>query len=260
MLICPSCGHQNPEGSKFCEKCGAALQGQTAGSSPQPNVQHAATSEQAASGKPNEYLETTKKVSKQYFSYFLDVLKRPDGNGMKYGTDSFVNAIITFVLFSLIMPLTFYIHLSKGFGEVSFAAVVIKPLIAFLIFQLIFASIIFAVLKLDQSPVAYKTVFVRYGSLLIPFTAIMILGALFTFIGMYMWGISLLSIGFFSSLGIIPPVLIAGFKQNRQHGIDNIYLIFIVQIVTGIAIAILFSMIADSFELENLMYELFGIY
>ncbi|PAD34011.1 hypothetical protein CHH48_16995 [Terribacillus saccharophilus] len=254
MVTCPSCGHNNTEGSKFCENCGAALQGQTAAGNTQQaaQAQYAATSQQDTSGKANEYLETTKNVSKQYFSYFLDVLKRPDGNGMKYGTDNFVNAIITFVLFSLIIPLTLYVHANRqSYFEVPFGEVVVKPVIVFAVFLFIFATIIFGVLKLDQSSVSYKSVLVRYGSLLVPFTAIMFVGALLTFLGLELWGSVLVLSGFSFALVIVPLILIPGFKQDRQRGIDNVYLVIIVYVITSIVLGIMFSMIMDSLEYSS---------
>ncbi|PAF18516.1 hypothetical protein CHH69_13480 [Terribacillus saccharophilus] len=261
MVSCPSCGHNSTEESKFCENCGAALEGQTTANTTQSAVtqtQQAASSQQDASGKANEYLETTKKVSKQYFSYFFDVLKRPDGNGMKYGTDNFVNAIITFVLFSLIIPLTLYFQANRqSYFEVPFGEVVVKPVIVFAVFLFIFATIIFGVLKLDQSTASYKSVLVRYGSLLVPFTAIMIVGALFTFIGLEFWGIVLVISGFSFALFIVPLILIPGFKQDRQRGIDNVYLVLIVYVITSIVLGIMFSMLVDSLQYSdfgNLFY------
>ncbi|WP_077305611.1 zinc ribbon domain-containing protein [Terribacillus halophilus] len=251
MVTCPSCGHKNTEGSKFCENCGSAMQGQT-GTGNLQAATHESAGQQDASGKANEYLETTKKVSKQYFAYFLDVLKRPDGNGMKYGTDNFVNAIITFVLFSLIIPLTIYIHANQqDYWEVPFGGVVVKPVIVFAVFLFVFAAITFGVLKLDQSAVTYKAVLVRYGSLLVPFTAIMFIGALFTFLGMELWGVVLVFGGFSFALVIAPLILIPGFKQNRQRGIDNVYLVLIVYVVTGIVLSIMFSMLVDSLDYMN---------
>ncbi|MEH7307261.1 hypothetical protein V7137_19510, partial [Neobacillus drentensis] len=58
-------------------------------------------------------LESAKKISKMYFGYFVEVLKRPYASSKAVGEENFVNAIITIILYSLIIPFMLYFGL-KG--------------------------------------------------------------------------------------------------------------------------------------------------
>jgi hypothetical protein len=275
-MLCPNCNHQN-EGGKFCEKCGTSLIAKAAQETaasvdiPQTNT-HAA---QAAQSQPNQYLEATKKISKTYFAYFIQVLKKPFASAQGVGSEHLVNGIITIALYSFIIPLMIYFAVkgilssvndfgSDLFGEdvainPPFMDMVLKPTFAFAVFILLVATFSFAAVRLGRINASFSEVIARFGSFLIPFTAILAVALIMSFLKIKMF-VLLLFIGFVGSIFIVPPLVISSYKKDSKEGVDVIYGTLITFVLTFIAMGMMgdmlfqsiFSAISDLYDQLNM--------
>lgn len=261
-MICPNCSHEN-EGGKFCVKCGTPLKMDA-------NSEVAATSETAApttTVQPNRYIESTKKISKTYFSYFMQVLKQPYASSQGMGAEHFINGLITMIIYSFLIPLTTYFGLKSVLNQINpfgsdlfgsslpFSDVVLKPTFAYLIFILLVAIFTFAAIRLGRVNASFKEVIARFGSFLIPTIAIFVIGLLMAILAIKMFFV-LLIFGFIGSVFLVPPLVIASFKKETKDGIDIIYGSLITYALIFIAAAIMGDMLFNA--LQSSFYDLFS--
>ncbi|MGD6796087.1 zinc ribbon domain-containing protein [Metabacillus indicus] len=271
-MVCPNCHHEN-EGGKFCERCGTGLV-HSAANETAAGTEAAAihpSAEQASVSQQNQYIETTKKFSKMYFSFFLQILKNPYANSQRVGKEQLVNGIITMALYSFLIPLMIYFGLKgllsdmSGFGselmgdemniQPPFTDIVLKPAFAYFIFILLIATFTFAAVKLGRINTAITDVFARFGSFLIPVVAVLAVGVIMSFLKIKLF-IAVLLIGFIGSTFIIPSLIITSFKKGSGEGVDTIYGSLITMVLAFIAIAIMGDMLFES--LKSAFEDLFG--
>ncbi|WHY85464.1 hypothetical protein QNH39_23080 [Neobacillus novalis] len=278
-MQCPVCSHQN-EGGKFCEQCGTKLETaayQEAAPTAEPTMNQAPsyTSQQGyqqgnpqgyqqgnpqgfqqVNSQPNQYLEGAKNISKMYFGYFMEVLKKPYASSKSVGEEHFTNAIITIVLYSLIIPLMLYFGIKSFTSSLSgmwgntldisppFTETVIYPTFAYAIFILLVATFSFAAVKLAKVNASYKEVISRFGSFLIPFLAILLIGFVLSLLKAKIF-VLFLVLGFSTSLIVVPTLVIASFKKETQDGLDVIYGTILTYVLTCITIAIMSEMLFE---------------
>ncbi|WP_409271434.1 hypothetical protein V1499_18320 [Neobacillus sp. SCS-31] len=261
-MNCPNCNHHN-SGGKFCEKCGTNL---TTGA----QNESAATAEftagptQTANGSTatNQYLETTKAISRQYIKFVLEVLKKPFSTSTQVGGEQFINAIITVCLFSLFVPLMSYFVL-KGiisdmgnfggglFGNAvreitpPFGSVVIKPFFGFIVFVLLISSFTFAAVKLGKVNASFKEVASRFGTLLVPFTALMLVAVLFSMLKIS-FAFVLLIISLIGLIFLVPALVISSYKSPFNNGLDIAYGSLLTYVLTFITLMIMGEFLFDS--------------
>jgi len=263
-MICPKCSYEN-EGGNFCIKCGARLT-ETASEEATTSSGTQYAQGQPANGAPNQYLEGAKNISKMYFSYFLEVLKRPYASSVKVGGEHFINAIITIVLYSIIIPLMIFIGLKSlmsglgifGLGySPSFVDVVIKPTFAYIIFLFLVATFTFAAVRMGLVKASYKEVISRFGSFLIPFVAILVIALVMSILRIDLF-VFVLLLGFLGTIFLVPPLVIASYKKETRDGIDVVYGSLITYILTFIALAILGDMLFDA--LKSIFSDVFDLF
>ena len=255
-MKCPSCEHVN-DGGNFCENCGARLvTGEVAAALPhasQPGVEGAAvaTSTFTAVQQPNAHVENVKNVSKMYFSFFLEVLKKPVAATRNTNREELVNGLISIGIFALIIPLIIYLGLKEAGVDGEFMSMVIKPTFSYAIFILLIASYSFVAIKLGKVPVKYTDVIARFGSMLIPFLALFLLAFLMSLVDMGLYPV-FLGIGFLGSVFIVPPLVISSFKKDEPSGLDALYgtlLTYVAIFITmGIMAAYLLSTLLELIE------------
>jgi hypothetical protein len=301
LMICSSCSHHN-DGGKFCEQCGTPLTAPTSDATTvlQPKREEAAAAAadattvlqpnreangapnqhvpnqyqgynqppyQGAPQQPNRYIESTKKVSKMYFGYFLQVLKQPYASTQKVGAEHLINGIITMVLYAFLIPFTLYFFIKNTsnsigsfFGssssiEVPFSEVVLKPTLAFAIFIFLICLFTLAAVKLGRSQASFQEVTARFGSLLIPIVAILLVALIMSLLDIKLFVVVLL-LALLGSIFLVPALVIASFKKDSAFGLDAIYGTFVTYILTFIAFAIMGDMLASSLMevIEDAMY------
>ncbi|CEG29120.1 hypothetical protein [Bacillus sp. B-jedd] len=217
-----------------------------------------------AQATPNQYLETTKTVSRQYLKFVLQVLKKPFSSSHQVGGEQFVNAIITICLFSLFIPVMFYFAL-KGFlsdiGNLGgglfgnamqnisppFGTVVVKPFFGYIVFVLLISAFIFAAVKLGKIQVAFKDVVSRFGTLLIPFTALMLVAVLLSILKIS-FAFALLFISLVGLIFLVPTLVISSYKNPDNNGLDILYGSLLSYVLTFITLAIMGEFLFDAIK------------
>lgn len=255
-MKCPNCSHEN-EGGNFCEICGAQLVEAPESVAQQPNRQ---TYESTGDSQTEDYLKKTKDQSKQYFTYFMDVLKKPYASLHAYMENQhFLYAIITFILYCLFIPLMIYFGVKgiiSSLGSFSlgttfditlpFMDVVIKPFFAFAIFMVLVCVFTFVSIKLGRVNVTFKEVFSRFGLLLIPFVFILTIGLVLSILEVSLF-VYFLAIGLIGSIYIAVPVLITFYRKSSPgEGLDAVYGTLLTYILTFLVILIMGEMLFDS--------------
>ncbi|WP_316569188.1 zinc ribbon domain-containing protein [Neobacillus sp. YIM B06451] len=275
-MNCPNCNHHN-SGGKFCEKCGTNL---TTGAQNESaaTVEFTAAPTQTANGSTatNQYLETTKAISRQYIKFVLEVLKKPFSTSTQVGGEQFINAIITVCLFSLFVPLMSYFVL-KGiisdmgnfggglFGNAvreitpPFGSVVIKPFFGFIVFVLLISAFTFAAVKLGKVNATFKEVASRFGTLLVPFTALMLVAVLFSLLKIS-FAFVLLIISLIGLIFLVPALVISSYKSPFNNGLDIAYGSLLTYVLTFITLMIMGEFLFDAIAsgLEEYM-DIFGL-
>lgn len=256
-MVCSNCSHQN-EGGKFCENCGSPLA--TGGAAQETAAAVESTNLGNQGQAPNQYLTKTKNISKGYLSYALTVLKKPYASSVGVGKEHFVNSIITMVLYSFIIPLMLFFGVKAlssglndlagafGMGEVfqpSFMDIVIIPTFLYAIFILLVAIFTYAGIKLGRINPSFKEVIARFGSFLIPFTAVLIVALLLSLIKVKLF-IYFLLLGFFGSIFTVPSLVIASYKKQSQEGIDVIYGTLVTYVLTSVLLYIMGQKMFDA--------------
>ncbi|KAF0821294.1 zinc ribbon domain-containing protein [Cytobacillus firmus] len=269
-MICSNCSHKN-DGGRFCENCGSPLT-QGGGQEAAVAMENASASP-TTSGQSNKYIESTKNISKMYFGYFMQVIKKPYASAQAVGAEHFINGLITIVLYSFIIPLMFYFALkgiladmnsfSSGlFGEElqinpPFADVVIKPAFAYAIFIMLVAVFSFAAIKLGRINASFQEVVARFGSFLIPFVALLAIALIMSILKIKLF-LLFLFLGFVGSIFMVPPLVIASYKKSSEEGVDVIYGSLITYILTFVAIAIMGDMLFNT--LKDAFSDIFGLF
>ncbi|WP_159081781.1 zinc ribbon domain-containing protein [Paenibacillus sp. CAA11] len=256
MIECPNCHHVN-EGGRFCENCGAQLIGPEDEIRPAQTGRPSGRSEAADKLKP--YLEKTQQVSKQYFNYFVTLLKKPYTYASRTGKEQFVNSIITLVLYALMIPLTVYLGL-KGYSyDASFYGAVIKPAVAFVIFGLLIGVYCFIAVKLGKVQADFGQVFGRFGGFMIPFVALLFVGLVLSLLQLRIFSIFMF-IGFLGSIFSVPALLISSFKKDSAQGLDTVYCSIFTYLATFLTLWImgrfLFGFVIDIIQ-QSFFYSFF---
>lgn len=231
-MQCNSCGQNNPEGSKFCVKCGVSLQTPADAEAGQAflNLGTGQPGQQGGPSEPNPQLQQIKQVSSQYWKHFVQVLKQPTRIGETTNDSHMVNGIITMVLFSLMLPLIVYFTLKNtvgGFGfrlmHISFGDIVLRPLIFLFLVTMMVNTLIFYALKLGNVVVSYREVIGRFGAYMIPSTAIMTFGVLLSLLkvnGDFLGWVVLA--GIFSWM-LAVSATIYSYRNRYKDGLDPFY-------------------------------------
>jgi hypothetical protein len=275
-LQCANCGHLNEDG-KFCVKCGSKLgeegiSQQVAATAENHPYQQSST----VSSQPNQHVENVKQISTMYASYFWQGIKNPTTTAKGAGENQFINALITIILYSVSVPLMIYIgwkiiiyklfmtvYDAVGahslFGEIAegaspndipdieeftFVDIVLKQSIFFLIGVLVIIAASYGIIKLAKVDVSFKAFIARFGTYMIVPTTVFLVGIVLCLIHIDLFLYCLL----FGLLGMffVIPVTLLSFKRNSNSGLDTIYGILILYVVT----VIVYVMIAKGLGTE----------
>jgi len=260
--------------ARFCVKCGANLEEQAASQIRSQAVPQLDKTEKvktepfveddemkpARSGtnsQLNSQVRQAKQASKQYFGHFIQVLKSPVQVGQATNAGHMLHGVITFIMFSFILPLISYFLLrsalreySFGFSSlessVSFGEVVIKPFVFLLLLIFLVNSVIFFVLKLGKANITYGEVTARLGTFMIPAVAVLLLTLLLSLIsaGSAITGL-LIGIGVFSWFTAV-CFTIYSLKKDHKSGLDPFYAVMITFVVS----LLLFALFGDNIFLN----------
>jgi hypothetical protein len=249
-MHCSQCGNQLEAGAKFCTSCGAKLNDEVAATK-------GIVAQPSSNFQDNEYVKQGKQISKQYFGYALTALKSPMNASRKVTSNDKVNGFITFILFSLLLPLFSYFTMSgfsSGYGygmvDIPFGDTVIKPFFILAIFLLVLTSVMFVVTKLMKVSLSFFDVLTRYATFLIVPTALLVVAVLFSIISVYFFGFLFFILALFAFF-VASISTLHSVKEDSEGGLDVFYGI----IATNIIMVIILLIIGDSI-IGNLMNQM----
>jgi|SRR5690625_573019 len=239
-MICQKCNQETEEG-KFCTNCGAELivddSAATVESSAEPTVESETTapvqSEQTEQ-ETNEYAEKLKGISSDFGQFFITLIKKPT-EAKSADQNALVSSIIVMAIFSILVALERYISVSNYssdyFGSASFTDDFLIPLLKYIILFALIPVITFAASKISAQEVSLPVIIAKYGSYLVPFLLLYVIGIIFSLIKL---GFPFTVVSTISVLGsvLIIPILIILEKPVKVF--DRIYVLIALSIVSYI--------------------------
>lgn len=290
-MYCPKCQTVNNPDSKFCTNCGAKLDPKVEESNIPPlgaseqvdqdqanlvetNEQHTQQpanqveeneqfeqepsnqiEEKPQPTEPNEFVEKTKEISKNYWSYVLNALKSPfeASKQVTNNRTDLINSLITVIIFSLLTPLMIYfssLKVPRFLYEPSFFDTVIIPFFIYLIVLAALVGIIFACVQLMKVEIDISLIFTRFATLLNIPACLVLLSIILLAFNAYFISTILFSIGLIMiSLVNIGTMISIKETHYKKGGLDFIYVI----IINNAAILLIILLLGDAFigELFN---------
>lgn len=239
-MICPKCATENPALAKFCVSCGEKLEPavnklmddeeKTIEQEERQEEDDDVPQQQVAS-EPNEFVEKTKEISKNYWEFLLQALKAPYQTTLHVGVkqSDMINGLITLILFSLFIPLSFYTTAVRiAWRKPPFFDTVVLPFIMFIIFIAIMIGIMFAVARFMKSDIDFMQVYTRFMTFMMIPAVLSLLALIFnllkanTFTGI-LTGLVFLMV----SLSTIGTLFTIKETKEKSGGLDVIYVILI---------------------------------
>jgi hypothetical protein len=264
-MKCPKCNHENVD-AKFCEKCGTNLvdpalsMGKAASDS-------STSSQESQPQSASVYLDKTKSAAKNYFRFFVNVLKKPYPASSILGQEYFINALITMILYAFIIPCILYFSIKGVFSQIekqlegnffggfmsevapsitpSFGDVVVTPFFGFIILIALVSIFAFTALKLAKITVDLKEIIARFGAFLIPFVVILLVSLILSILKIKL-AFFVFIIGFLGSLLLVPAFVIFSYKKIAIDGLDLIYGTILSYVLTFIVLSIMGNMLFNS--------------
>lgn len=256
--VCQNCQTEVSEDSKFCTSCGSQLENGAESPVASAKEESAATSDTATT---NDYAEQGKALAQGYWKHLVHMAKSPLRHGKVEGEGNFVNGLITLVLFSLFIPMTFYFGMkafasSMGMGyfgsAVPFGTIFFKPFFFILLFIAVAVGIIFAVVRPSVANLHIKSVVGRFGALMVIPTAIMLLSLLIVSVKMFSVFFYVFFLGFIG-LFIAATFAIYSYVHNQNKGIDGFYGVLLFYFGTFLFLKI----ISENLFINEMLNEMF---
>lgn len=240
MLKCTNCLNEQDSG-KFCGKCGTSLM---ESGIPQPTAfTEAAAASPAGGAQPvntNEHVTKAKENVSKYWSYALQVLKKPS---VAFDTkdSQYVNGIITMALFVIAFALSIYFLANKlykavvgGFGSLfsegglgaeslPFFSIT-SSLFMFAVFFILGSFIsVFLVSKFMTEGFTLKELLSQFGSILIPFTALNVVAIIFGLMGSIQLTLTLTGVSLFYTIAILPSIIVYDRAMKSEKSLNKLY-------------------------------------
>ncbi|TMU83448.1 hypothetical protein FGG79_19765 [Bacillus sp. BHET2] len=240
MLKCTSCLNEQDSG-KFCGKCGTSLM---ENSNHQPSAYtEASAASSAMDTQPvntNENVMKAKESVSKYWSYALQVLKKPSV-ALETKENQFVNGVITMALFVIAFALSIYFLANKlykavvgGFGSLfseggigaqslPFFSIT-SSLLMFAVFFIIGSFIsVFLVSKFMSEGFTMKELLGQFGSILIPFTALNVVAIVFGLMGSIQLTLILTGVSMFYTVAILPSIVVYDRAMKSGKILNKLY-------------------------------------
>ena len=275
-MNCEKCHQPLEKSSKFCVHCGERVStskdtsmkmernaAKESVADAQSKSAATAYSEPSASS-PTDSTRKAKEIGLKYWDFIKSGLRAPYQFAKQIKQADFINGIITLILFSIFLAISFYfiikyfLTVTSAFGalmgqespSVSFISIFFKGFFYSAIFLAVTGLISFGAIKLMRSAVTLKDFTARYGAILIIpllLTGIGMLVSMADSIGLVTLFLGLGSVAYSISI----PLLISSFKNENSQSLD----VFYSAILTFVAIDLVFYLFAKH-QIINFIMEL----
>ncbi|OYD56183.1 hypothetical protein CGZ90_18875 [Fictibacillus aquaticus] len=137
----------------------------------------------------------------------------------------------------------------------------IKPALVYGVFILLVTSFSFFAVLMGRNQITFKESIGRFGSMLIPFTAMLAISLLFILMNSGEFSFYFLLAGFAGSILLVPPLFISSYFRKTSTGLDPLYGSLIVYILTGILFKVMGEMMFETISksLEQIV-TFFGLF
>ncbi|MGG0174875.1 hypothetical protein [Gottfriedia acidiceleris] len=209
----------------------------------------------------SDQLNQFKSSMLDFWSFFKLAIKNPYGVAQGVNEKYFLKGIIILILYSLLIPATFYNVLKIGIkstesvlgdytnfsSQLSFSALVISPFVMILIVHLVTVITSYIFLKGKKTNLQLKEVIARYGTLYSVSLALVLCAFILSYVSITLCLIFIL-VSIFMSISVV-PLVICSFQNTKTKGIDSLYIISVVYVVMVITQMILLrSMIINTID------------
>ena len=237
-MVCPNCQYENVQGN-FCVKCGAPLNQDPIAASSATNVtgQNEAQIPVAQSPQQKETLQKLEAASKNYWSFFLDVLRNPYVQALEMKQNQIFNALITFGLY-LVLYVLFRHMLLNAFPFYRFIDNALLPAVGLAILFFLIVLFVYGGLKFTQIQGNIQEVFTRFGTMLTPFSPVLVAVILLNVLNLSIYGPLYEFLQNFT-LYILPQALFLSYKSDHRKGLDSLYVMAIILLLTILSVKLL---------------------
>lgn len=221
MKYCIKCGHEMKEEAQFCANCGQ-------------DQSKAVTFNQSAEENTNETVQQTITMGKNYLSYFLEKLKRPNfevGDAhsafgyITLGLFAFFQALLVFLEIKrfggfLDSELSYYFPVFDVFGDLGFPDF-LKLFVYFVLTMIVAVGVTYLIKRhLLHSKTAFNTFVNEFGALFHGILAISLLVSFCAFIDLtsFSFSVIVLLAGFFVTV-IAAILLVTDDKKTAAKGL-----------------------------------------
>lgn len=239
IITCSQCQHQQESG-KFCGSCGADLSSAMESTVQQPAQTEVAAGVHTQPAYTNENLTKAKEGVSKYWSFALDVLKRP--SIALTGTEGhFVNGLVTIAVYVVAFALSLYFLANKLFktmfggmgslfGESPMGAQslpffdIVSPLFMFALLFVAGALLSsFAAIKMMSDSLSFKGIIGQFGSVIIPFAALNVIAIIFGLTGSIQVTLLLTALSLLFPVIVMPALVVYDRSMQNSRPVNRIY-------------------------------------
>ncbi|WP_345242061.1 zinc ribbon domain-containing protein [Pontibacillus salipaludis] len=228
-MTCPSCQKDNQSG-KFCGSCGTPLSAAA--------TETAASYAAGPSTQQTEVINRAKGASKQYGNYALQLLKKPS-EAFDKSDQQFVQGLSTLVIYLVTFALSLFFLFNSLFkkAQSSFGSYmeglapeslpffkITWPLFlntTFIVLAAVISTL--AVARIISASFSVKGLITQFGSLLVPFAALNVLGMLAGLAGSIKFTLILGSISLLFPVLLYPALIIYEYALKSEAPIKRVY-------------------------------------
>lgn len=204
--------------------------------------------------KESETAKQSVLIGKQYGTFFLKALTHPFQTANSVGAAHFTNSLITILLIAILFPFIFIIGEAQlTLGSFTFGGDFLKPFFLIFIALLIASAVTFAAIRLARVSWDYLSVTAKFGSMLVPAIASLVLCILSLLleieaqVPLYLALVTLIII-----FGSVSAVII-GARKESTGGLDLFYGMVVSNLVIGYVLFKFFDII-----IQPIISDMFG--
>ncbi|WNS41355.1 hypothetical protein [Paenibacillus sp. MMS20-IR301] len=172
-------------------------------------------------------------VSRQYWGFYVNALMRPYRTMKGIGTAHFLNSLITMGLTAILSALYFLTWFIKWDISPVIGPGFLKPLLLTAAGIAVGFGTTYAALRLEKVSFDVKLLITRFGTLLVPAVALLVLAILTLIISLYSFSVLLLVLSLLFVFVSINSVAFQYPLNTSNRGIDTLYLIATANAATG---------------------------
>lgn len=181
----------------------------------------------------NQHVQQAKQVSKQYSGFFLSSLAHPYRTMKSVEAAQALHGIITMILMAILSSFYFLTWFIKWDISPAFGPGFLKPLLLTAVGIAVAFCLMYALLRIEKLDVNPKLLAARFGTLLVPTVAVLLLAILFLICNLSSFALYLLILSYLILFVALNSVLFQYPLNRSESRIDTTYTLVIANAVTG---------------------------